>query len=198
MIQSIIAAQSSAPVMGGPVAYNNNGYRGPNQQPLQQHPSAYGQYQANQQQYSAEWAGYHAAQAAAQLQQQQLQQQQYSAAVAAQQQQQATVAQPAADTYYEQFFRYAYYYGEDAARAYYGAWSPPVGTPNPYGVNHAGIQPAPVATDPGPAAAVATAAPVAVAADSVVVAVAAAPAAVEARETGRRKVSNLPAWMTKT
>jgi hypothetical protein len=37
--------------------------------------------------------------------------------------------------HYEPFFRYAYYYGEEAARAYYGAWSPPFGTPNPYGVN---------------------------------------------------------------
>jgi len=43
--------------------------------------------------------------------------------------------QPAADAYYDAFFRYMYHYGEDAARKYYGAWSPPQGTPNPYGVN---------------------------------------------------------------
>jgi len=43
--------------------------------------------------------------------------------------------QPAADAYYDAFFRYVYHYGEDAARKYYGAWSPPQGTPNPYGVN---------------------------------------------------------------
>merc|ERR1712025_636397 len=42
---------------------------------------------------------------------------------------------PAPDAYYDAFFRYMYHYGEDAARKYYGAWSPPQGTPNPYGVN---------------------------------------------------------------
>jgi far upstream element-binding protein len=43
----------------------------------------------------------------------------------------------APDAYYDAFFQYAYHYGEDKARQYYGAWSPPVGTPNPYGTNPA-------------------------------------------------------------
>lgn len=203
MIQRIITEQSSAGVMSG------------------QPPAAHYQYQQphqpteGQQGYSAEWAAYHAAQqAAAVLQQQQQQQQQasaYSAPMHHQQQQQhhpaqqqyhqthnyanqqqqgaqasAAAGQTAPDAYYEQFFRYEYYYGTEAARQYYGAWSPPVGTPNPYGTNPNGIQAAPAANGPAPAAS------------------AAAPAAGgstaihpnEARETGRRKVSNLPAWMT--
>lgn len=36
--------------------------------------------------------------------------------------------------YYEDFWKYAVYYGEAAARLYYGAWSPPEGTPPPAGV----------------------------------------------------------------
>merc|ERR1739846_101417 len=34
-------------------------------------------------------------------------------------------SQPKADAYYDDFFRYSYHYGEEAARQYYGAWSPP-------------------------------------------------------------------------
>ena len=33
--------------------------------------------------------------------------------------------------YYNDFWLYSSYYGESAARTYYGAWSPPVGTPAP-------------------------------------------------------------------
>ena len=51
--------------------------------------------------------------------------------------------------YTEQFHRYAYYYGEDAARKHYGAWAPPPGTPNPYGVNPDGIIPVPAPGAPG-------------------------------------------------
>ena len=98
---------------------------------------------------------------------------------------------PEASAYHEEYFRYAYYYGEPAARAYYGAWSPPVGTPNPYGVNPDGVTAPPAGGEagvPAPAPAPAAAAPTP----------AAAPAAVpQGRETSRRKVSNLPAWMTR-
>ena len=36
--------------------------------------------------------------------------------------------------YYNDFWHYASYYGEAAARAYYTAWSPPEGTPPPEGI----------------------------------------------------------------
>lgn len=208
MIQRIITEQSSAGVMSGqPPSANHHHYPQQPQQPME-----------GQQGYTAEWAAYHAAQAAAAAAQQQLQQQQqqaptYTAPVYQQQQpagqhyqqhqayanQQAASApapapagQAAPDTYYEQFFRYEYYYGTEAARQYYGAWAPPVGTPNPYGTNPNGIQPAPAATEaPGQPAATAQAAPAAAATPS------SAMLATDARETSRRKVSNLPAWMTK-
>lgn len=172
MIASIVEAQSSAPVMSGTF-------------------QSYGSGRQEEEQYSAEWAAYHAAQAAAQEQYAQShQQQQYPSQqqLSQQQQQQQTAAvatpsvqqQPAPDAYYEEFFRYSYYYGEDAARQHYGAWAPPIGTPNPYGVNPNAIQAVPIASAPAP---------------SPVVAVEQATS--EARETGKRKVSNLPAWMTK-
>lgn len=89
--------------------------------------------------------------------------------------------QPAADAYYEQYFRYEYYYGEQAARQYYGAWAPPLGTPNPYGVNP-NVQPPPAVTASG-----------SVAGNGMET----ASGAVDVRETSQRQVSNLPAWMTK-
>ena len=50
----------------------------------------------------------------------------------------AQAAMPAAPTdhtaYYQEFWRYASYYGEAAARMYYTSWSPPVGTPPPPGI----------------------------------------------------------------
>ena len=50
----------------------------------------------------------------------------------------AQAAMPAAATdhtaYYQEFWRYASYYGEAAARMYYTSWSPPVGTPPPPGI----------------------------------------------------------------
>lgn len=178
MIHTIIAEQSSSSVMSGaPIG----GY-------TQQH---YGQQDG---QYSAEWAAYHAAQAAVAQQQQSAPQavapMQTAAAPAA-----AAAAAPGADAYYEQFFRYSYYYGEAAARQYYGAWSPPEGTPNPYGINPNGIQPAPAPT-PAAAAAPAQSYAPAAAATAPSTSVAAAVTS-EIRDTGRRKVSNLPAWMTK-
>lgn len=196
MIERIILEQSSQSVMSG-TGYDNGGAPGAGfggqaaygQQHsgaayggggYGQHQGAYGQQtgyggqavnatNGSQGDYSAEWAAYYAAQAAA-----------GAAAAPAPAPAPAPASQQGADAYYEQFHRYAYYYGEPAARQYYGAWSPPVGTPNPYGTNPSGITAPP---DAAPAAAAPAPAPVA-----------AAPAA---RDTGRRGVSNLPAWMTK-
>ena len=64
---------------------------------------------------------------------------------------------------------------EEAARKHYGAWSPPVGTPNP----NAGASAGATASAPAPSSA-ATAQPANVTDSSV------------------RRVSNLPAWMTKS
>ena len=99
------------------------------------------QVTATTQSSDSAWQVYHAAQALATNQHQQ--QQQATAAAAVKQQQQ----QPPSDMYNEQFHRYAYYYGENSAREYYGLWSPPIGTLNPYGTNPAGITyPPPTAT----------------------------------------------------
>jgi far upstream element-binding protein len=157
-IDRIMAEQSSACVM-------SNG--APVQQPYyeQQHQAA----------SNPEWQAYYAAQQAVARQQQQ---QQVPAAAPA----------PGADAYYEQFFRYAYYYGEPAARQYYGAWSPPEGTPNPYGVNPNGVTAPPVAA-PAPAAGARFAAAPAPAPQPPI-------SAQAPRDSGVRKVSNLPAWMT--
>mmetsp|Transcript_393 Transcript_393/g.562 ORF Transcript_393/g.562 Transcript_393/m.562 type:complete len:634 (-) Transcript_393:542-2443(-) len=168
LIERIINEQSSGCVMSG-APFGQQGQNGYAQQ-----------YAAEQQgqnnQYSAEWQAYYAAQAAAQQQQQ--------AAPVVPVRAPAPAPAPGADAYYEQYFRYAYYYGEDAARQYYGAWSPPVGTPNPYGVNPNGITAAPAAAAPVPAAAP-TPAPAAYAPPG------------EVRDSSMRKVSNLPAWMTR-
>jgi far upstream element-binding protein len=239
MIHRILSEQSSAGVMSGNQQYH--------QQQQQQQYNNNGP-QVNQPGYSAEWAAYHAAQ------QQQQQQQQYygtqamatpvvdtttvTAGSAQQPQQQqvvantATVAAATTNEYTEPFFRYAYYYGEDAARQYYGAWSPPIGTPNPYGINPNGItQPATVATTTaaaatsagnqqiysGDASANATSAvstsntPMIAATDNNNTSTGSNVTATSttgnvnaddadtaaARETSRRHVSNLPAWMTK-
>lgn len=223
MIERIVLEQSSQSVMsgvagqghdqysqaygGGGQQYNQGqnvggygGYGGQAQaygaqaQAYGAQPQAYGmqQQQSGTQDYSKEWAAYYAAQGAmhgnggaAET---------YVATTAA-----AAVAAVAettaaatvqADTYHEQFFRYAYYYGEEAARSHYGAWSPPPGTPNPYGVNPNGIVQAPVAADeqnvaPAPAPATYTQNTPAVTVP------------LNVRDSGRRGVSNLPAWMTK-
>mmetsp|Transcript_35944 Transcript_35944/g.40044 ORF Transcript_35944/g.40044 Transcript_35944/m.40044 type:complete len:395 (+) Transcript_35944:119-1303(+) len=124
------------------------------------------------------WQAYHAAQALANKQHEELLQQQAAASAA-----------PASDAYYEQFHRYAYYYGEKAAREYYDSWSPPVGTINPYGSNPAGIT-APPTSESGPSVTVAQAqsqSQAAVSANNI-----------EVRDSSARKVSNLPAWMTKS
>lgn len=167
MIASIIEAQSSVPVMSGTF-------------------QSYGSGRKEEEQYSAEWAAYHAAQAAAQEQYAQSQQHlhpnqhQHSTQSISVESTVLSQQQLAPDAYYEEFFRYSYYYGEDAARQHYGAWAPPPGTPNPYGINPNGIQTAPVTSAPTPASVTQHHQAVA-----------------EARETSKRNVSNLPAWMTK-
>lgn len=167
---------------GGGGGYYQNNYRQPRNNSYQQQQQQ--QVAATTQSSDPAWQAYHAAQALATKQQQE---QQQAAAVAAAVVAAATQQQPASDTYYEQFHRYAYYYGEDAARQYYGTWSPPIGTANPYGVNPAGItNPPPVDAASAPGAATATAQVVAGGAGG-------APAA---RDSSVRKVSNLPAWMT--
>jgi far upstream element-binding protein len=187
MIERIIAEQSSASVMA------RSPFQQHQQQRSQHEQQQYYAPQENQQGYSAEWAAYHAAQAAAALAQQHSHVQQNPAPAAT-----------AATDYHEQFFRYAYYYGEDAARQYYGAWSPSLGTPNPYGINPAGISPAPVAAPVAAPTVQATPAPAAAVPILASTAEISTPAAAtsieptEARETSRRHVSNLPAWMTKT
>jgi far upstream element-binding protein len=220
MIHRILSEQSSAGVMSGNHAAQS---QQPYGNPYTAATSAQSP-QINQPGYTAEWAAYHAAQ------QQQVQYQETTnaaAVTAATQPVAATAAVPATNEYTEPFFRYAYYYGEEAARQYYGAWSPPVGTPNPYGVNPNGI------TTPTAAAATTTsAATTSAATTSAATTTATTPvetanpnygtttepgqsiatnaasalttttdddddAAAFARETSQRHVSNLPAWMTK-
>jgi far upstream element-binding protein len=161
-MERIVTEQSSACVMSG----------APVQQTHYQQ-----QYQNASNQNSAEWQAYYAAQAVAK-------QQAPAPAAAAP----SPAQSQAADAYYEQFFRYAYYYGEPAARQYYGAWSPPVGAPNPYGVNPNGVTAAP--------AAAAAPAPAPAPAPAQVSHQVSHHQAAPARDTSVRKVSNLPAWMT--
>ena len=196
MIETIVQEQSSQSVMSG-VAFGNGGNHYGQQQSYgqqnyygqqqtygqqggyqQQQAYGQGQQQAGQKDYSAEWAAYYAAQAAAQQGGQAA-----GAASATSAPAPAAAAsdsaQPAHDAYYDVFWQYASYYGEEAARKHYGGWSPPVGTPNPNAAA-AGAAATQVAA-PTPAAA--------------------APAAAAAQQTAQdssvRKVSNLPAWMTK-
>lgn len=213
MVHRILSEQSSAGVMSG--SY---------QQSQQYTAAATVVPQINQPGYTAEWAAYHAAQ---QQQQQQYQETVAAAAAASATQAVATTATGAAATtneYTEQFFRYAYYYGEEAARQYYGAWSPPVGTPNPYGVNPNGITTPATTTTTDTAASVDDVTPTAsttastsghpnygineqqqqqantsstAASTTTTTTAAATDDAAAARETSRRHVSNLPAWMTK-
>ena len=82
------------------------------------------------------------------------------------------------DTYFAFFI---YFKGEEAARKHYGAWSPPVGTPNP---NAAGATATPAPAPTAPAPAQATEAQI-------------AQAQAQTTDSSVRKVSNLPAWMTK-
>lgn len=201
MIERIMMEQSSACVMAGTGGGGGGGGYHQRQQQhgggyhhQQQHGAGpYGQQQQGQGggegDYSAEWAAYYAAQAVAQ--QQQAQAPAPAAPVAAPAPAAAAPAPAGSDAYYEQFFRYAYYYGEPAARQHYGAWSPPEGTPNPYGINPEGITAAPAA---GAAVSAAAAAPTPAPAPAPV---AAADIPNNVRDSSVRKVSNLPAWMTR-
>merc|ERR1711884_162670 len=106
-----------------------------------------------------------------------------------------STGQKPSDAYHEQFHRYSYYYGEEEARKYYGAWSPPVGTPNPYGTNPNGISAAPPSPSPV-AAAIAAPASASTPASSTLSGTSSVTNSDIPRDTGRRGVSNLPAWMT--
>lgn len=136
MIETIIAEQSSQSVMSGvgftaanpygqQQVYGQQNYYGAYGQ---QATDAYGQQAAGQKtDYSAEWAAYYAAQAAAQGGAATA-----TAGAAAPTPAAATTTAaattgetPAFDAYYDVFWQYASYYGEEAARKHYGAWSPP-------------------------------------------------------------------------
>lgn len=198
MIETIVAEQSSQSVMSGVAFTNNNQYGQQHQQ--QGHygqqqaygqqaygqqaygQQAYGQQAGQKSDYSAEWAAYYAAQAAAG-------QATGAATTAAPAAAASTAAapapagagqQPAHDAYYEVFWQYASYYGEEAARKHYGGWAPPVGTPNP---NAAAGAAAPAAAMPSAAAPAAS--------------MHATSAPSDVQDSSQRRVSNLPAWMTK-
>ncbi|GKY95065.1 hypothetical protein MPSEU_000470700 [Mayamaea pseudoterrestris] len=187
MMETISAEQSAACVMSGFDQY----------QARQQQGFNYGQQQQSQphdpnQQYSAEWQAFKAAQASVQKQHQQEPPQAQIVTATP-----ALEAAPAADAYHEQFFRYAYYYGEEAARQYYGAWSPPHGTPNPYGVNPTCTLTPLTDTENATVVAPTTSVVASAAASSHVDSAVAAPSTQNARDSSQRRVSNLPAWMTK-
>jgi far upstream element-binding protein len=227
MIERIVLEQSSQSVMSGVAGQGHDQYAqsyggGGQGQPYGhgQNAGAFGGYggqqqaygmpqqQSGAQDYSKEWAAYYAAQGA--MHGNGGATESYGASATAAVTEAASAVTAQADTYYEQFFRYAYYYGEEAARSHYGAWSPPPGTPNPYGVNPNGITQAPtaaaeqhVAPAPAPVAYSQSATAPAAYSQS-----ATAPAAysqstpavtvpLNVRDSGRRGVSNLPAWMTK-
>mmetsp|Transcript_22682 Transcript_22682/g.33213 ORF Transcript_22682/g.33213 Transcript_22682/m.33213 type:complete len:246 (+) Transcript_22682:252-989(+) len=177
IIGRISAEQSSQFVMTGECFQQGYG-QGHGQYGQQQAAAAGGQ----QGDYSAQWAAYYAGQGASATGTAQSTNGAASAAGAATSTStQGQQGQQAADAYYEDFFRYSYHYGEEAARKAYGAWSPPVGTPNPYGTN--------------PSLSSSTASASAPSADS-----GASPSKAPtpaARESSVRNVSNLPAWMTK-
>jgi len=161
---------------GGGVGYQNQ-YRNHQSMNSSNNSNNSGGNQNSAQSNDPAWQAYYAAQAIANKQQQQ-------------QQQAAASASPASDAYYEQFHRYAYYYGEEAARQYYGTWSPPVGILNPYGINPNGVT-APPAAESG-----ANAPPSTTAITTPQSAVLTNTAQV--RDSSVRKVSNLPAWMTRS
>ena len=149
--------------------------------------------------FSAEWAAYYAAQAAQQQQAGGTGAAATTATTAATTGTSTAAAAPASATdaaaapapassdatptdptaYYDAFWRYAQYYGEETARKYYGAWSPPVGTPNPYGASGGNQQQAQTGTQQQTQQSQ----------DS---------PQVVAKETSVRKMSNLPAWMNKS
>ena len=184
LISRILQERSTDFLTGG-TAYTGQQQYGQQQAYGQLYQQGYGHQQGQQQQqqqqqqqggqkdYSKEWAAYYAAQAQQQQQPQQVQQQ-------PQQQQQPDPTDPTA--YYDQFWKYAGYYGEEAARKYYGAWSPPVGTKNP---NDSSSNNAPLA----PPTAEQTNNQQSKYDSSNQTKIA-------AEDSSKRGVSNLPAWMT--
>lgn len=175
IINRIIMEQSSQFVMTG-AAFGIQGQQ------------QYGAVAAQAQDYSAQWAAYYASAG-------------YSAQGSATATTSATATnttastgnstndqqQPAADAYYDAFFRYEYHYGEEAARKYYGAWSPPVGSANPYGKNPNQTSAPPPAAAPATATAEESKKEDNTGVDHSKV-----------RDSSVRNVSNLPAWMTKS
>mmetsp|Transcript_1592 Transcript_1592/g.3362 ORF Transcript_1592/g.3362 Transcript_1592/m.3362 type:complete len:269 (-) Transcript_1592:440-1246(-) len=147
--------------------YGGGGYGQQQQQAMYGQGQPQGGVAGGQKDYSAEWAAYYAAQAA-------VGQAQGAVAVTAtgaapsptatavggmpagQDAAGAAAAVPTDPTaYYGDFWKYASYYGEEAARQYYGAWSPPVGTPNPNGQGGQagdGANPSPAAAAASPTA----------------------------------------------
>lgn len=158
----------------------------------------YGQGSDGQKEYSAEWQAYYAAQAVAK--QQGRNQQETQPSTVARAPAPSARSQPTSDAYYEQFFRYAYYYGEDAARQYYGAWSPPPGTPNPYGENRNRVSagPTPATAQPSEAGVVPTSNYGQYQQNTQALQQTHTQHQSNVRDSSVRKVSNLPAWMTRS
>jgi KH domain len=195
LIQQISKDQSSASVLPGTAQSNNQGGQrrhfggGYQRNTYPQHNQA-----QQQQQHSNDpaWAAYYAAVA-----QQQAKQQEAAAAAPA----------TAADTSkYEDYFRYEYYYGTEAARAYYQAYPaycPPPDMPNPYGKNPNGVTSAPASGSASAAPQSATQAQATTSVSAAIPGVAATTSrsAVDSSVgvgmgRGRgRGVSNLPAWL---
>jgi len=175
IINRIILEQSSQFVMAGAAFQTQSQQPYGQQQPHQQ----YGQQQQQAQpDYSAQWAAYYASVG---------QNAQGGAAVISAPAAAAATATAAggtqgqahaADAFYDDFFRYAYHYGEDAARQYYGAWSPSVGSTNPYGTNPGGTGAVAPKKENEPNQSVQETAQI--------------------RDSSVRNVSNLPAWITKS
>mmetsp|Transcript_5921 Transcript_5921/g.8600 ORF Transcript_5921/g.8600 Transcript_5921/m.8600 type:complete len:778 (-) Transcript_5921:446-2779(-) len=192
IISRISLEQSSQFVTNG-VAFNQN-VQGQYGQQQQMYGTQYGQQQQVQVQgqqgnvdYSAQWAAYYASLNANGSNATSTQAMANTTATAGVGTTQAPApapatgdaskdsAQPAPDAYYDAFFRYSYHYGEEAARKYYQAWSPPPGTPNPYGVNPNATIPEQSTAAPAPAATTEDASQI--------------------KDSSVRNVSNLPAWM---
>jgi far upstream element-binding protein len=168
MIESIIINQSSNGIMSGPGPSHGGAY-GHQDMYGQQQARQVGQYASNSLQgapaeevkdYSAEWAAYYAAQALAETKD--------TSPTPATATAEKDLTDPTA--YHDDFWRYAALYGEAAAREYYKAWSPPVGTANPNSMTSVQA-PTPAAPQLGRS---------------------------DTKETSVRKVSNLPAWMSKS
>lgn len=123
-LELILSGQPYGPAVAAANAYAQQSIYGAQQQ------SAYGQQYGQQSAYGAQQYGQQAAYGALQYGQQAAygsqHSQQYAQTPVATQE-----AEPDPTAYYAVFWEYAALYGEPAARDYYHAWSPPIGTPNP-------------------------------------------------------------------